>query len=146
MSLHLAEISAQVAPGSIAALICDGAGWHQSGDALELPDNIVLVPLPPYSPELNPMENVWEFLRANKLSATVWGTATMKSSTPAPKPGTGSSTTQTVSSPSAPAIGRQSMSRAVGMRPNERPELQEWLSPAGRTVEHCNPPRSGSPI
>ena len=72
MSLHLAEISAQVAPGSIAALICDGAGWHQSGGALELPDNIVLVPLPPYSPELNPMENVWEFLRANKLSATVW--------------------------------------------------------------------------
>jgi hypothetical protein len=72
MSLHLAEISAQVAPGSIAALICDGAGWHQTGGALERPHNVVLVPLPPYSPELNPMENVWEYLRANKLSATVW--------------------------------------------------------------------------
>ena len=35
-------------------------------------DNVVLLPLPPYSPELNPMENVWQFLRANKLSATVW--------------------------------------------------------------------------
>jgi len=72
MSLHLAEISAQVAPGSIAVVICDGAGWHQTAGALELPDNVVLLPLPPYSPELNPMENVWQFLRANKLSATVW--------------------------------------------------------------------------
>ena len=72
MNLHLAEISTQVAKGSVAALVCDGAGWHQSGGELTLPDNIVLVPLPPYSPELNPMENVWDYLRANKLSAGVW--------------------------------------------------------------------------
>ena len=72
MNLHLAEIGAQVAPGCVAALICDGAGWHQTGGALKLPDNVVLVPLPPYAPELNPMENVWQFLRANKLCATVW--------------------------------------------------------------------------
>jgi len=72
MNLHLAEISTQVAPGAIAALICDGAGWHQTGRALKLPDNIVLVPLPPYAPELNPMENVWDYLRANKLSTGVW--------------------------------------------------------------------------
>jgi hypothetical protein len=72
MNLHLAEISTQVAPGAIAALICDGAGWHQTGGTLKLPDNIVLVPLPPYAPELNPMENVWEYLRANKLSTGVW--------------------------------------------------------------------------
>jgi hypothetical protein len=72
MNLHLEEISTQVAPGSIAALICDGAGWHQSGGELTLPDNIVLLPLPPYSPELNSMENVWDYLRANKLSACVW--------------------------------------------------------------------------
>jgi len=63
MNLHLAEISTQVAPGSIAALVCDGAGWHQSRDELKLPDNIVLVPLPPYSPELNPMENVWDYFQ-----------------------------------------------------------------------------------
>ncbi len=72
MNLHLAEISTQIAPGALAALICDGAGWHQSGGELRVPDNIVLVALPPYSPELNPMENVWSYLRANKLSATIW--------------------------------------------------------------------------
>lgn len=72
MSLHLAEISSQVKPGSIAAVICDGAGWHARGGALRVPGNIVLVPLPPYAPELNSMENVWEYLRGNKLSAGVW--------------------------------------------------------------------------
>jgi transposase len=71
-NLHLAEISTQVAPGSVAALICDGAGWHQRASEIKLPENIVLLPLPPYAPELNPMENVWEYLRGNKLSAGVW--------------------------------------------------------------------------
>jgi len=74
MNLHLAEISTQVTPGSIAAVICDGAGWHAKGGDLKVPDNIVLLSLPPYSPELNSMENVWEYLRANKLSAGVWDT------------------------------------------------------------------------
>ena len=72
MNLHLAEISTQVAPGAVAALICDRAGWHQSGGALKVPDNIVVIELPPYAPELNPMENVWAYLRANKLCARVW--------------------------------------------------------------------------
>jgi hypothetical protein len=72
MNLHLAEISTQVAKGAIAVLTCDGAGWHQQGGALVVPDNIVLLHLPPYSPELNPMENVWDYLRQNKLCALVW--------------------------------------------------------------------------
>jgi DDE superfamily endonuclease len=72
MNLHLKEISTQVTPGACAALICDGAGWHQRGGELEQPDNIVMITLPPYSPELNPMENVWAYLRANKLCALVW--------------------------------------------------------------------------
>jgi hypothetical protein len=72
MNLHLQEISSQITPGAIAVLLCDGAGWHQSGGNLQLPNNIVLLPLPTYSPELNPMENVWEYLRANKLSCAVW--------------------------------------------------------------------------
>ena len=74
MHLHLAEISTQVAPGAIAVLVCDGAGCHQRGGELVLPDNIVLLHLPPYSPELNPVERVWDYLRSNKLSAGVWDT------------------------------------------------------------------------
>lgn len=72
MGEHLKEISTQVAPGAHAVLVCDGAGWHQQGGALSVPDNITLLPLPAYAPELNPMENVWEYLRANKLSQLVW--------------------------------------------------------------------------
>ncbi len=72
MNLHLAEISTQVSKGAVAMLICDGAGWHQTGGALVVPDNIVLLHLPPYSPELNPMENVWDYLRQNKLCSLVW--------------------------------------------------------------------------
>jgi len=72
MNLHLAEISTQITPGSVGVVICDGAGWHQTGGELKPPDNIVLLPLPPYAPELNPMENVWDYLRDNKLSARVW--------------------------------------------------------------------------
>jgi hypothetical protein len=72
INAHLQELSTQVSPGAIAAVIWDGAGWHQTGARLKVPDNIVLLALPPYAPELNPMENVWAYLRANKLSARVW--------------------------------------------------------------------------
>jgi len=72
MSEHLAEISTQVAPGAHAALLCDGAGWHQTGERLRVPDNITLLPLPSYCPELNPMENVWHYLRENTLCSVVW--------------------------------------------------------------------------
>jgi len=74
MNLHLAEISATVAPGAHAVLTVDGAGWHQTGDKLRVPDNITLLHLPPYSPELNPVENVWAYLRGNKLSNRVFDT------------------------------------------------------------------------
>lgn len=72
MSEHLAEIGTQVAAGAHAVLVCDGAGWHQAGDRLSVPANITLLPLPPYCPELNPMENVWAYLRGNKLCSRVW--------------------------------------------------------------------------
>jgi transposase len=72
MNLHLQEISTQVSPGAFAVLTLDGAGWHQVGDRLVVPDNIGLLHLPPYSPELNPVENVWEFLRHNDLSNRVY--------------------------------------------------------------------------
>ena len=67
MTLHLAEISAAVAPGAHAVLILDQAGWHLSA-ALVVPANITLLPLPAKCPELNPVENVWQFMRDNWLS------------------------------------------------------------------------------
>ena len=62
----------KVAPGAHAGLVLDGAGWHQAGERLPVPDNISLLSLPPYSPELNPVENIWQFLRGNFLSHQVW--------------------------------------------------------------------------
>ena len=72
MNLHLAEISRHVAPGAHAVMLLDGAGWHQQGGRLVVPDNVSLLALPPYSPELNPLENVWEFLKQNFLSNRVF--------------------------------------------------------------------------
>jgi hypothetical protein len=71
MQAHLIEISAAVAPGAHAVLLLDRAGWHLSGK-LAVPGNITLLPLPPRSPELNPVENVWQFLRDNCLSNRVF--------------------------------------------------------------------------
>ena len=71
MTLHLGEISAAVAPGAHAVVILDQAGWHLS-NALIVPDNITLMPLPPKSPELNPVENVWQFMRDNWLSNRIF--------------------------------------------------------------------------
>ena len=51
----------------------DGGDGHKAR-ALKVPDNITLLKLPPYAPELNSMENVWAYLRANKLAITVFGT------------------------------------------------------------------------
>ena len=49
------------------AMVLDQAGWH-GANALRVPDNITLLPLPPYSPELNPVERVWLFLKERFLS------------------------------------------------------------------------------
>ena len=62
MNRHLEEIGKAISPGAHAALVFDGAGWHDSAD-LVMPKNITPIILPPYSPELNPVENVWEYLR-----------------------------------------------------------------------------------
>jgi hypothetical protein len=67
MNEHLREISSQVSTSAHAVLLLDQAGWHQTGGRLCVPDNITLLPLPPYSPELNPMENVWECLREQAM-------------------------------------------------------------------------------
>ena len=71
MQAHLNAIGDAVAPGAHALLILDGAGWHTTGK-LETPANITLVPLPPYCPELNAAENVWQYLRQNYLGNRVF--------------------------------------------------------------------------
>ena len=64
MQWHLEEIWSQVSEGAHAILIVDQAGWHTT-TKLNIPPNITLLPLPPRSPELNPVENIWQFIREN---------------------------------------------------------------------------------
>ncbi len=71
MQAHIEEISAMVDQNAHAILILDQAGWHMS-TKLSVPSNITLLPLPPRSPELNPVENVWQFMRDNWLSNRVF--------------------------------------------------------------------------
>ena len=71
MQLHIDEIGRAVTPGAHALVLLDQAGWHMTSK-LKLPSNLSLLPLPAACPELNPAENVWEFLRNNYLSATVF--------------------------------------------------------------------------
>lgn len=64
MSMHLEEIAFHIAPGAHAVIILDQAGWH--------PPNITLMPLPPRCQELNPVENIWQFMRDNWLSNRIF--------------------------------------------------------------------------
>ena len=61
-----------MAPGAHAVLLLDQAGWHTSPQ-VKVPANTTLLPLPPRSPELNAVENVWPFLRDNWLSDRIFG-------------------------------------------------------------------------
>jgi transposase len=67
MNAFLARFGATLAADEHAALLVDRAGWHVAKD-LRVPDNVTLVLLPPYSPELNPVERVWLYLREHHLS------------------------------------------------------------------------------
>ncbi len=65
------EIAFNVAPGAHAVVILDQAGWHGSAE-LVIPPNITLMLLPPRCPELNPVENIWQFMRDNWLSNRIF--------------------------------------------------------------------------
>ena len=71
MNLHLREISESLSEDVHAIIIMDRAPWHRS---VTIPDNITILYLPSYSPELNPVEQVWDYLRSNYLSNRVYGT------------------------------------------------------------------------
>ena len=67
MTAHLQMVSKQVSPGKIAVIVLDRASWHKS-KKLNCFDNIRLLPLPPASPELNPVEQLWQHLRDRFLA------------------------------------------------------------------------------
>ncbi len=71
VNAFLAELSLRLAPGVRAVLIWDNAGFH-TGQAVVVPTNITLLPLPPYAPELNPVENLWHYLRSHHWSLRVY--------------------------------------------------------------------------
>lgn len=71
MQLHLDEISAQLPQNVHAAMLADGAGWHIA-NALNIPKNITIIKIPPYSPELNPAEKPWQYLKDNYLSQRIF--------------------------------------------------------------------------
>jgi transposase len=71
MNEHLRFIGGQVAPGAHAILVLDQAGWHVA-KALVVPANVTLLHLPPYSPELNPAERVWAYMRSHYLSNRIY--------------------------------------------------------------------------
>ncbi len=71
MQHQLDEIGRCLQAGTHAIIVLDQAGWHTTGK-LHLPENVSLLALPPKSPELNPAENVWQFLRQTKLSNRIF--------------------------------------------------------------------------
>jgi hypothetical protein len=71
LNLFLEQFSRELPAGVHAVLVWDGAGYHTSGE-LVVPANVSLIQLPPYSPELNPVENLWHYLRAHHWSNRVY--------------------------------------------------------------------------
>jgi transposase len=73
MNAFLAEFAKELPPDVHAVLVLDRAGWH-TAEALEVPSNVTLVHLPPKSPELNPAENLWHYLRSHFWSNRLYKT------------------------------------------------------------------------
>ena len=89
MQEFLDRFSDTIADDEHVAMFADRAGWHIAGD-LRVPDNITLIQLPSYSPELNPVERVWLYLKERFLSHRLLPTTTPSPRPPA-TPGTASS-------------------------------------------------------
>jgi transposase len=67
MNVFLRMASEDLDDGDHAVMIMDQAGWHVS-KKLVVPDNITILLLPPYSPELNPVENLWHWIKSHHTS------------------------------------------------------------------------------
>jgi DDE superfamily endonuclease len=88
MQAFLDRFAETIAEDEPAVMVLDQAGWHGS-NALAVPANVTLIPLPSYSPELNPVERVWLYLR-ERSSRTGYSPITAPLLTPPATPGTGS--------------------------------------------------------
>jgi transposase len=73
MNAFLAEFAKELPPEVHAIMVLDRAGWH-TAVALEVPANVTLIHLPPKSPELNPAENLWHYLRSHFWSNRLYKT------------------------------------------------------------------------
>ncbi len=71
MQMHLDEISRHVARKAHGVVLMDRAGWHTTGK-LKMPKNLTIILLPSRSPELNPVENIWQYMRPNWLSNRIF--------------------------------------------------------------------------
>jgi transposase len=71
MNAFLKILDAERKPDEHIVLVMDQAGWH-TGKRLRMPDGITCLLLPPASPELNPIENLWHYLRSHYLSNRVY--------------------------------------------------------------------------
>lgn len=65
MNIHLQQISASIPSDSHTILVVDQASWHSKSTTLKIPKNISLLDLPPYSPQINPIEKLWQWLKDN---------------------------------------------------------------------------------
>ena len=74
MNAFLEEMSKFYAGDEI-ILVMDGAGWHKAKN-LQVPDNIEIIVLPPYSPELNPVERFWQHIKQNTIKNKIYKTLT----------------------------------------------------------------------
>ena len=72
MNIFMEQLSARYSDDLI-VMVCDGAAWHKSKE-LKIPDNITIVDIPPYTPEMNPIEQIWRELRTQGFKNEVFKT------------------------------------------------------------------------
>jgi len=72
MNIFLRELSTRY-PNDYILLVADGASWHKSKE-LKLPQNIEILPLPPYTPEMNPIEQIWAWIRLHGFRNEIFHT------------------------------------------------------------------------
>jgi transposase len=71
MNVFLTMLAAELGPKEQAVLIMNGVGWHKA-KKLQVPESVTVLYLPPYSPELNPVERVWAYLRSHYLASRAY--------------------------------------------------------------------------